>query len=115
MAHDRLLRLTCTVRHRVDAVDSHGDVTTSDETAGPFPCHAYQRYRYEIIDGKMLGAEDLVVHLLADTAVDVGDRLDIVWPGHRTVEAEVTGPPARRVRATTGAVHHIELRTREIA
>jgi len=112
--YSNLLRLHCTIRNRIDSVDAHGDVVTTEDIVGPLPCHAYQRYREEYIDGRMLGMEEIVVHLLVDTPVNVGSRLDIEWPDHRTVEAEVVGPPARRVRARTGRVHHIELRAREI-
>ncbi len=114
--YDPLLRLTATVRHRADTNDAHGDLVTTETVTGPHPCHAYQRYRYEDTgDGKMLGVDELMVHLLPDVNVTTGDRIDITWPDGQLKQAEVLGPPAYRVRARTGKVHHIELRTREIA
>lgn len=112
--YDRLLRLRATIRHRSDVVDAHGDVETS-ETTVEAPCHAYQRYRIEEADGRVLGWDEIVVHLPIGTVVETGDRIDIVWPTRRTILAEVIGPPALRVRARTGEPHHIEVRTREIA
>jgi len=112
--YDRLLRLRATIHHRSDTVDAHGDVATS-ETLTEAPCHAYQRYRIEEADGRILGIDEIVVHLPIGTPVETGDRIDIVWPTRRTILAEVIGPPALRVRATTGRPHHIEVRTREIA
>lgn len=113
-SYERLLRLRASIRHRVDVVDAHGDVATT-ETITEAPCHAYQRYRLEETNGRVLGIDELVVHLPIGTPVEVGDRIDIVWPTRRTILAEVIGPPALRVRATTGQPHHIEVRTREIA
>lgn len=114
--YNALLRLSAAVRHREDTVDAVGDVATTETVVEGVPCHAYQRYLWEETDGRMLGVETLIVHLLADVAVTTGDRIDITWPdGTGVRHAEVIGPPARRVRARTGKVHHIECRTREIA
>ena len=113
-SHTALLHLTAHVRHREDSVDAHGDVVTTETVVGPIVCHAYQRWRSEFTDAQVIGVEELVVHLMADVEVTVGDRIDIAWPDFRTVEAEVIGPPARRINARNGRVHHIEVRTREI-
>lgn len=110
-----LLRLRGDIRHRQDTVDANGDVSTAETVTLGVPCHAYQRYRLEHTDGREIGVDELVVHLPVGTDIDIGDRIDIAWPSGRTIEAEVIGPPARRVRATTGIAHHIEVRTREIA
>lgn len=110
-----LLRLRADIRHRSDTVTATGDVETTETVVAGVPCHAYQRYRLEYTDGREVGVDELVVHLPIGTDVDIGDRIDITWPTSRTIEAEVIGPPARRVRALSGAAHHIEVRTREIA
>lgn len=114
--YDGLLRLTAMIRHRSDTVDANGDVATAETVTGPHPCHAYQRYRYEdTADTHNLGIDELVVHFLPDVEITTGDLIDITWPDGQQKHAEVLGPPAYRVRARSGAVHHVELRTREIA
>lgn len=109
-----LLRITATVRHRTDSVDAHGDVATSETLQEGVPCHAYQRFRTEFTDGTVIGVDELVVHLMADIEVSTGDRIDLAWPSGRTIAGEIIGPPARRVNARQGRVHHIEVRVREI-
>ena len=112
--YDNLLTMTATIRHRTDTTDDAGDVITAETITGPYRCYAYQRYGFEEADGKVLGVDELVVHLPAGTVVEIGDRIDITG-AHRTIEAEVIRPAANRVRAPAGQVHHVEVRTREIA
>jgi hypothetical protein len=113
MSHQALLTSSCLIRHRTDTNDANGDVVTTEAVSGPFPCHAYQYFAREETDGQVIGREDMVVHLPAGTAVANGDRLDITWPSGRVITAEATGPPAERVNARFGTVHHVEIRVRE--
>lgn len=112
--HLGLMRQVCRVRRRTDVTDGNGDVITTDTELGPWPCHAYQFFGNEQTTSRVIGREDLMVHLPPEADVLTGDRIDIVWPTHRTVEAEVIAPPARRINARTGDVHHLEVRTREV-
>jgi hypothetical protein len=115
MSHPALLQMACRVRRRTDVVDDNGDVVTTDTEIGSWPCHAYQFFANEETDRKVIGREDVIVHLPPEADVETGDRLDIIWPSRgRTIEAEVIAPPAYRVNARTGLVHHIEARSREV-
>jgi hypothetical protein len=115
MSHDALLRLSAVLVSRSVTNDANGDLVTTEARLGPYSCHAYQSFGTEETGRQATGREDFVVHLPAEVDPSIIDLLEITWPDGGVVNAEVVGPPARRVNARTGVVHHVEARCREVA
>lgn len=114
MSHSALLTLSAVLVQRSDTNDAQGDVVTSEARLGPYPCHAYQSFATEESNRQAIGREDFVVHLPPDVDPTFIDMLEITMPTGAVIRAEVVGPPARRVNARTGAIHHVEARCREV-
>lgn len=107
-----LLRQTVTIQHRTaTATDDHGNSTTSFSSTTVTKGYVEPREigDLEVDDRQETSQLRHRLVLAAGTSIAAGDR---VVMGTRTFE--VDGEPRQAVRATTGAVHHLEVSLREV-